>query len=357
MPTVLLTGITGFLAAHVALSFLRHDWTVHGTLRSESKRSAVEAIPEYAPYLASGKLKLFTVGPLESADYEEAIKGVEAVVHTASPVEFGNEGFREKHLGPALEGTKGVLEAVAREASVKSVVYTSTFGAVGQHRSHPTELKGRVITEDDWNPYTLEELDAIAAANKSDNPNHPPGVLFYMGSKKYAELAAWDAQKAARAQGAEWSLAAINCVMIFGPPIQPLTSLSNGGMSTECLWMLAGGPETGVMEAAFPYYVDVRDAAEAHYQAAVEHAQGRFILSARAYDFQEVADKLRHLYPAQAGRFAQGTPGKYMYKDPGIYELSNEKSRKELGIQYRAKDETIKDAFDRFFELEQQGLK
>ncbi|TYJ55786.1 hypothetical protein B9479_003564 [Cryptococcus floricola] len=43
-------GITGFLAAHIALSFLKHGWTVHGTLRSYAKRSAVvEAIPRIRP--------------------------------------------------------------------------------------------------------------------------------------------------------------------------------------------------------------------------------------------------------------------------------------------------------------------
>ncbi|ODN90795.1 hypothetical protein L198_06112 [Cryptococcus wingfieldii CBS 7118] len=138
-------GITGFATAHIALSFLKHGWTVHGTLRSDAKRSAVEAIPEYAPYLASGQLKLFEVGPLESADHREAIKGVESVAHPASPVEFGDEKFRETHLKPALEGTLGVLRAVGREGSVKSVVYTSSFGLVGQYKFHPTELKGRTM--------------------------------------------------------------------------------------------------------------------------------------------------------------------------------------------------------------------
>lgn len=101
---------------------------MHGTLRSSSKVALVEVIPEYSPYISSGKLKLFVVGPLENADYTEAMKGVDAVVHTASPVEFGGENFRESHLKPALEGTRGVLRAVAKEKNVKSVVYTSTFG-------------------------------------------------------------------------------------------------------------------------------------------------------------------------------------------------------------------------------------
>ncbi|OXG48049.1 oxidoreductase [Cryptococcus neoformans] len=357
MPSVLLTGITGFLAAHVAHSFLKHGWIVNGTLRSNSKVAAVEAIPEYSPYLSSGKLKLFIVGPLENADYSEAMRGVDAVVHTASPAEFGGKEFRESHLKPALEGTRGVLKAIAKEKNVKSVVYTSTFGAIGDHRYHPTEIKGKVITEDNWNPYTLEELDKMVESGESGNPTFPAGYLFYKGAKKYAELVAWECQKEARDQGAEWPLATMNCVMIWGPPIQPLASLSHGGMSTEFLWMLVGGEDVRIMDSLYPYYVDVRDAAEAHYQAAVRRAQGRFNVSAGPYDFQEFADMLRELYPEQKERFALGTPGKYMYRNPGVYVLTNEKSQRELGITYRPKQETLKDAFDRFFALEKQGLK
>lgn len=59
----------------------------------------------------------------------KGIRGVDAVVHIASPVEFGGEDFRESHLKPALEGTRGVSKAVAEEKNnVKSVVYTSTYG-------------------------------------------------------------------------------------------------------------------------------------------------------------------------------------------------------------------------------------
>ncbi|WWD22889.1 hypothetical protein CI109_107384 [Kwoniella shandongensis] len=357
MPTVLLTGITGFLSAHVALIFLQNGWTVRGTLRSNSKRAAVLAIPEYAPFVAEGKLELVVTGALENSDYSTAIQGVDAVVHTASPVEFGDEDFRETHLAPALKGTTGVFEAVEKENGVKAVVYTSTYGAIGYHREHPTQQVGKVLTEEDWNPYTLEELDEIAEQKSAGDNPFGPGTLFYMGAKKYAELAAWDAYKAAQAKGAKWSLAVINPAMIWGPPIQPLDSLSNGGMSTSFLWMLAAGKDSPVMPTMYPYYADVREVAQAHYNAVIKQAQGRFILAAGTYDLQEFADMLREEFPEQKDRFALGTPGKYIYKDPGVYTLKNEKSIKELGIQYRPKVETLRDAFTRFFDLEQQGLK
>lgn len=43
----------------------------------------------------------------------------------------------------------------------------------------------------------------------------PDGYLFYMTGKKYAELEAWKIQEES---GAKFSLATINCTMIWGPP-------------------------------------------------------------------------------------------------------------------------------------------
>ncbi|WVR03232.1 hypothetical protein IAU60_000223 [Kwoniella sp. DSM 27419] len=357
MPTVLVTGVTGFLGAHVALNFLQHGWDVRGTLRSESKREEMNAVPELKPYAEAGKFQQFVTGSLENGDYSQAMQGVDAVVHTASPVEFGDKDFIESHLGPAQQGTASVLDAAAGERSVKSVVVTSTIGAVGDWVHSAYDQPGRVIDESNWNPYTIEDMQEIVKTGVNKNQNFPAGYLFYKTGKKYAELAAWDAQKRAQQDhNAQWSLATMNCVMIFGPPIQPHTSLSNAGMSTSILWALAQGKDGPVFDTHYPYQVDVRDAAEAHYQAVVRNAQGRFIISAEPFAFQEVTDTLRDLFPEQKDRFALGTPGHYAYRD-GVWDVKNTKSINELGMKYRPKKDTIRDAFTKFFEMEQAGLK
>jgi nucleoside-diphosphate-sugar epimerase len=85
-------------------------------------------MPEYKEFINSGKLELYVTGDLVNGDYTYAIKGVDAVVHVASPVEFGDKEFKESHLAPAVQGTRGVLNAAAKEASVKAVVMTGTVG-------------------------------------------------------------------------------------------------------------------------------------------------------------------------------------------------------------------------------------
>lgn len=52
-----------------------------------------------------------------------------------------------------------------------------------------------------------------------------------------------------------------------------------------------------------------------------------------AFDYQEMADMARDWYPELKDRITLGKPGKYVYRDPGVYAVSNEKSKKELGIK------------------------
>jgi len=64
-------------------------------------------------------------------------------------------------------------------------------------------------------PVAPEHRLAVYFLHRADpSEAFPAGYLYYMGGKKYAELAAWDVQKES---GNKWPLATINCVMIFGP--------------------------------------------------------------------------------------------------------------------------------------------
>ncbi|KAI9638370.1 putative oxidoreductase [Dioszegia hungarica] len=355
--TVLITGTTAFLGAHVVERFLHAGWTVHATIRSSSKQPALESSPFFGPFIQSGKLKLFTVGDLTTANYSDAIKGCTAVVHVASPVEFTSNDFRKDYLAPAQEGTRSVVEAAIKEEGVKHIVMTSTYGAVGSHQDAPWKQVGTTFTEANWNPYTLEQLDEIAKTGVNTNPYFPPQSLYYMGAKKYAEITATELCDEARKKGRDISFAAMNCVIIAGPPIQPQDSLSQGGMSTEIFYALLGGKDAPIAPADFPYMVDVRDAAEAHYQAVVRDADGRFNLSGGPYSFQQVVDFLHQAYPAESHRVPVGTPGKYEYKDPGVYGFDSSKSTRELGIKYHTFEETMTAAYDRFLQLEKEGLK
>lgn len=83
MPTVLITGINGFVAVHTAVQFLENGWNVRGTVRSKSKGEKALALPCFEKY--QGKIDFVVVEDLIEGDFSEALNGVEAVSSCDGP--------------------------------------------------------------------------------------------------------------------------------------------------------------------------------------------------------------------------------------------------------------------------------
>ena len=81
MPTVLITGLNGFVAVHTAVRFLGNGWSVRGTVRSAAKGDKVKALPALEKYAKEGKVEIVVVEDLVEGDFSEALKGIDAVCH------------------------------------------------------------------------------------------------------------------------------------------------------------------------------------------------------------------------------------------------------------------------------------
>ena len=78
MPqTVLITGLNSFVSVHTTVHFLRNGWNVRGTVRSKDKGEAVLKLPALQEYLH--RLAYFVIVNLETGDFADALKGVDAV--------------------------------------------------------------------------------------------------------------------------------------------------------------------------------------------------------------------------------------------------------------------------------------
>jgi nucleoside-diphosphate-sugar epimerase len=124
--------------------------------------------------------------------------GCTAVLHTASPYALDCPAGKEEELliGPALKGTKSVLNSVNRTPSVTRVLVTSSVVGVW---GDPSERgRGHVFTEEDW--------------NKIAHPKNYP----YFYSKMKAEQLAYEMAEAAKGR---WSLVTLNPGVVWGPPL------------------------------------------------------------------------------------------------------------------------------------------
>lgn len=111
MPTVLITGINGFVAIHTAVQYLDNGWSVRGTVRSKDKGDKAIALPCFSKY--RGKIDYVLVEDLIEGDFSEALKGVNAIAHCASPWHFNGKTWAE-YRDPAVKGTTNILEQAAK---------------------------------------------------------------------------------------------------------------------------------------------------------------------------------------------------------------------------------------------------
>lgn len=151
-PIVLITGITGFLSAHVLDAVLAapQKFRVRGTVRNIEKKDGL--LRRLAPEDAR-RVEIVQVAKTESSDLSEAVRGVSYIAHVASPYQLNVQDPERDLLVPAIEGTLNILRYAAKEPSVKKIAITSSFAAVTDFTKGGPNRPGYTYTEQDWNPF------------------------------------------------------------------------------------------------------------------------------------------------------------------------------------------------------------
>jgi len=266
--TVLLTGITGFIAKRIALDLLDAGYTVRGSLRSAGR--ADEVRDALRPHLSdTGALDRLTFVDLDldrDAGWTEAMEGIDAVLHTASPFPLAQPKDEQDVIRPAVEGALRALRA-AQTAGVTRFVITSSVAAVMYKDIAP----GQVVDETDW--------------SEADHPTMTP----YAKSKLLAEKAAWDFAS----KHPEMRLTAINPGLVAGTPVD-----ARWGTSLEVIEQMLTGKLPAIPNFGLPV-VDIRDVSTAHLRALERDASigSRFVLADRYMMAPEIADVLRAAHP------------------------------------------------------------
>jgi len=245
----------------------------------------------------------------------------DAVIHTASPFHYGPADPKRDMIDPAVNGTREILRAIkALASSVKRVVVTSSFAAVLDPGSTKMSYNG-----ENWNPITMEQ--ALTG-----------GPSTYVGSKTFAERAAWDFLASEKPT---FTLATINPVLLFGPVLQ-LDSLSSINTSNADMCdMVQGKMKTEIAARAF-HWVDVRDVALMHVLAAeLETAAGkRFIAAAGPYSNNEVAQIIKEKFAELSDKL----PEEIDVSSAGAeLTIDTTPAREILGIHFGTLDRAVMD--------------
>jgi dihydroflavonol-4-reductase len=260
--TVLITGISGFIAKHCALELLKAGHRVRGTVRDLHRTAQVrETLGKHTDVSAVE----FAQADLEADEgWSEAVAGCWGVLHVASPFPTTQPKDEQVLIRPAVDGTMRVLRA-AKAGGVERFVQTSSTASVCY--GHPHD-RAEPFTEADW---TIVD---------------GPGVTPYEKSKTLAERAARDWVEA---EGGGMHYSSVNPGLVFGPALD-----TDVGASAEIIEMFLKGRYPGTPRVSFGC-VDVRDVATMHLRALEMDlpSGGRYLGVADCLWMHDVAQAIR----------------------------------------------------------------
>ena len=264
---VLVTGISGFIASHVAAGLLNQGYAVRGTVRNKVKgERIIEALASTG--VDTSNLELVETDLGKDAGWKAAVKDCRFVQHIASPFPLEAPSNREALVPEARAGAMRVVEQALGEGAERVIMTSSMVAMMGQAgRRGKMLVKESDWADPDWRPLTA-----------------------YPVSKTRAERAVWDY---AKSQNVTERLTTVCPGLVFGPD-----TYDNGGASLTIIKGLFGGQYPAMPRIAYPI-IDVRDCASIHIKAMTSPKVGgrRLMAASNTLWISEVSAILRKAYP------------------------------------------------------------
>lgn len=147
---VLVTGGTGFLGAYTIRELVRRNYSVRAIRRSNT-------LPAFMPASAWERVEWVTGDILDIIGLEEAMEGIDAVIHAAGKVSFAAKDRREL-LSLNIDGTTNIVNA-ALERQVSRLIHVSSVAALGRTGAGEYVTEEKKWTNSKWNtPYAISKF-------------------------------------------------------------------------------------------------------------------------------------------------------------------------------------------------------
>lgn len=298
---VLVTGGTGYIGGWCIAELLQRGYRVRTTIRSASKSAQVlEAVANVVPGFdgTDGRLEFAVADLTGDAGWDDAVSGVDFVLHVASPFGDSFPADPELAVDTARAGALRVLRA-ATGSGVRRVVMTSAANAAS-----PSSYGQDGITDETlWT-----------------DPDDPT-IIPYRRSKTVAERAAWDFM---RSYQGTTELVTVLPGAVFGPIMTTANPGSVGIIARMLSGSMPGVPRIGLE------VVDVRDLVDVHLRAMTspDAAGERFLATGNFIWMREIAIALKGSLGADGVKVATRQLPDFMvkvaarFRDPSLRSIT-----------------------------------
>src|SRR6516162_610527 len=239
---ILVTGGTGFLGAYIIQELIHNGYAVRATRRNGK-------IPFFISKEVVSKVDWVEGDILDTISLEEAMHGVDTVIHSAAKVSFSKKERKEMYA-TNITGTANIVN-LALDKKIKRFVYISSVSAIGR--------TGNRTSVDENSPWE----------NNKGNSHY--GITKY-----HAEMEVWRGE----AEGLSTVIINPSTVLGYGDWNQSSCAIFRN-IFNEFPWYTTG--TNG--------FVDVKDVARAAVDLMAKDFRGeRFILSAKTLSFHQLFD-------------------------------------------------------------------
>ncbi|KKY39422.1 putative nad dependent epimerase dehydratase [Diaporthe ampelina] len=340
---VLITGATGHVGFRTLVYALRTGLNVRVAVRSEAKASRLMSRLSFKITSKQRQRLTFTIVPDITAEgaYDNAMDDVTHVIHVASPLVTGSQQppiesqlAEDFFIGPAVRGTRGLLEAAENCGTVRRVVITSSIVAlipVAQMEGTEPRPKGCPVRPTDRVPFT-------------SGPYHSEFAAY--ANSKVAALHA--AETWCRTVRPAFDVVHLHPSFVLGRnDMAAATAQCMKGTNAMVLAMLLGkrfGPFAGAT-------VHVDDVARCHVAAAVDTANvpgnESYILSQESRWNDAKVMAARSFPAAEKTRFLVKTGN----VDTTEIEIDASLAENTFGLRFKGFDEQVESLVGQFLQL------
>ncbi|KAJ3536509.1 hypothetical protein NM208_g5692 [Fusarium decemcellulare] len=305
---VLVTGANCYTGSHVVIELLKQGFNVRGTVRDLGYSKWLLQHPSVKPFAEQGRVELVLADTSKPGDFDQALKGISAVIHLAL---IGERSPDPNVVFPStIEAALTVCRSAAKEPSVKRLVLASGLWSAIWPKPGDTST----ITKDTWNE------DLVKAAQAPPPYELSRMLVVYLAARVEAEKAV---RKFVTDEKLPWVVNAVSPCWILGDPLDARHYLP---MPTQLLQQLYLGKTDALIENTTVYYTHVSDVAVIYVAAAVDpDVEGaRIQVLARSFNWNNALAILRASYPDEDFEedFVPGNPVlSYKIEDDVALEL------------------------------------
>ncbi|EEU49027.1 uncharacterized protein NECHADRAFT_103289 [Fusarium vanettenii 77-13-4] len=279
---VLVTGANGYSGSHVVMELLKQGFNVRGTVRNLEYSQWLLDHPSVKPFVDQGRVELVLADTSKPDDFDEAVKGVAAVIHLAIVSDISPDP--DTAIPATVEAALTVCRAAAKAPSVKRFVFSSTFWAAVM----PVPGDSSTITNlETWN-------EGMVEAARAPPPYEWSRMLpVFLASKVEAEKAVW---KYVEENELPWVVNSVSPCWIMGDPLHERHLLP---LPMQLLQQLYLGKTDAMLDTAAVYYAHVFDVATIYVAAAIDpDVKGsRIQVLAGSLNWNDCLAILRTAYP------------------------------------------------------------